>query len=658
MRQIRDMSIMEIDITNACGHKCSNCTRFCGHHEKTYFMDFETFKRAVDSLDGYQGLISTIGGEPLLHPEYDRFAEYLRNKRQYKYVPMNDGRCKALTKDYLAFAKAQRWFEGAINRGRGNLLFTSMPANYYDHYEAVEDTVTDLWLNDHTNPSFHQPILVSRKDLGIDDDTFAKMRDNCWLQNFWSASITPKGAFFCEIAGTLDLLFNGPGGKEILPGWWDQDLAYFQDQFHWCDICGMALATYSRNANEERDDASESLFKRLESINSPKLRNKQVYHFDMVHACEKDGESIGADMNSVTANYLPDNKQRVGNSANNLKPQKIYLGLCISSEDDIKNVTNIMRECEGKLDSFCIVTDFEHFDLIKTALSDRPEEIKVIAVDTIPDTIGGKINAMSTVLKRQEWLVLSETNSWIPEKFSERIMQYFVNPGYVLTFINGSEKIIMVSGISGTLKKIGFVRLQNCQNIDDLLRLCGEKVCVLDEDFDRQPDMNIPYFRELIRNDYLSDKTLKRKLSERLTKEKIGDKPILLLQSAFVYHTLGLYYLLKEMRYNVYVLSSYKFEEYFDGVVDNNKLFIHKDEAFRYQSQEEMRKKVKENTIFAGAIVPFSFGPSTVKHIDDYTDALKTAEDLGGKILGIINIRREFIETEYDIWEDEDCINA
>ena len=104
MRQIRDMSIMEIDITNVCHHKCSNCTRFCGHHKKPFFMDFETFKRAVDSLEGYQGLISTIGGEPLLHPEYNDFAEYLRSVHG-ELLKMDDGRCNAMVKDYLGYAK-------------------------------------------------------------------------------------------------------------------------------------------------------------------------------------------------------------------------------------------------------------------------------------------------------------------------------------------------------------------------------------------------------------------------------------------------------------------------------------------------------------------------------------------------------------------------
>ncbi len=80
MKSPRHMRIIEIDITNACDKRCSNCTRLCGHHKKPYFMDFDTFKRAVDSLDGYQGIRSIMGGEPTLHPEFERFIRYLGSK--------------------------------------------------------------------------------------------------------------------------------------------------------------------------------------------------------------------------------------------------------------------------------------------------------------------------------------------------------------------------------------------------------------------------------------------------------------------------------------------------------------------------------------------------------------------------------------------------
>lgn len=62
MRSPKDMRIIQIDITNACVHACSNCTRFCGHHVRPFFMDFETFKRAVDSLKDFDRCIGIMGG--------------------------------------------------------------------------------------------------------------------------------------------------------------------------------------------------------------------------------------------------------------------------------------------------------------------------------------------------------------------------------------------------------------------------------------------------------------------------------------------------------------------------------------------------------------------------------------------------------------------
>ena len=84
MKSPKDMRIIQIDVTNACVFQCSNCTRFCGHHKKNFFMDFDTFKQAVDSLEGYVGTIGIMGGEPTLNPDFERMAEYLASKKTAK----------------------------------------------------------------------------------------------------------------------------------------------------------------------------------------------------------------------------------------------------------------------------------------------------------------------------------------------------------------------------------------------------------------------------------------------------------------------------------------------------------------------------------------------------------------------------------------------
>ena len=77
MKSPQDMRIIQIDVTNACIHNCSNCTRFCGHHKKPFFMDVETFKQAVDSMEGYVGTVSMMGGEPTIHPHFEEMVRYL-----------------------------------------------------------------------------------------------------------------------------------------------------------------------------------------------------------------------------------------------------------------------------------------------------------------------------------------------------------------------------------------------------------------------------------------------------------------------------------------------------------------------------------------------------------------------------------------------------
>ncbi|GHT01607.1 hypothetical protein AGMMS50276_29970 [Synergistales bacterium] len=565
-------------------------------------MDFETFKRAVDSLKGYDGLISTIGGEPLLHPDYSRFAEYLRQVcGRAKLTDVSRG--KAIVKDYLAYAKAQRWIEGAANRGRGHLLFTSIPNNYYNYYEDVQDTVSDLWLNDHSSPSFHQPILISRKDLGICDEEFEVLRNRCWLQNFWSGSITPKGTFFCEIAGTLDILFDGPGGKPIEPDWWKRDVSEFSEQFQWCDICGMALKTFSRSANDGIDDASPALYEKLKKMETPKFAKNQVNLVKSIDVARSGCGEIGSDMASAMGNYQPVNEKRLSDAKKNMQPHEIIHVFPAKEESLGVALLREKRNCSNR-----------------------------------------------------DWLLYSEPDATLPDNFAALIKERYLNPGYlfICRFDSTRGSSILFSPQSHMIQKMGYDGLRDCNTINDIIAKYGDKTCVLEYGFENLPDIDIPYFRERVFMDYNADETFKSGLKKRLKALAPNGGNIVVLQSAFVFHTLSIGKLVEEMGYDVYIISSSKFKDYLQGWFPEKRLVFFSEEShFNYSAQMNLRNKVKACANFVGSIVPFSFGPSSVKVMDDYTDALRTAEDVGGRILGIINIRRQFIESEYDIWADD-----
>ena len=219
MRPIHENTVIHVDITNACHLSCAHCTRAVGHHRKPYFMPLEMVEKAITSLDGFPGRVGIMGGEPCLHPAFNEILALVR-----KLIP--DRRRREF------WTAGFKWEEY-----RDDILATFDP-----------DMVT---YNDHTQVSGrHQPLMIAIEEM-IDDPELRKILiDNCPFQARWSAAITPKGAFFCEIAASQDYLFDGPGGYPIEPGWWKKTPEQFQDQVgEYCGKCSGALpmATLSDN---------------------------------------------------------------------------------------------------------------------------------------------------------------------------------------------------------------------------------------------------------------------------------------------------------------------------------------------------------------------------------------------------------------------------
>ena len=271
-----DMKIIQVEITNSCIHHCSNCTRFCGLHEKNFMMTLKEFQNAVDSLKDYKGIVGVMGGEPTLNPQFPEMIRYLREVRPEGRK--SDG-LLAPTRDFNQFHK--NYWNDMTNARRG--LWSALGNRYYENLEAISDIFPYQCLNDHKNTGMHQALLISRKELGISDEEWIPLRDKCWIQNEWSASITPKGAFFCEIAAALDMLFDGPGGWPVEPGWWKRTPAEFGDQLHWCEMCSAALAVPRIEGNRETDFISPAIWEKLKNRKAWKVVNGRCRVFDTAH---------------------------------------------------------------------------------------------------------------------------------------------------------------------------------------------------------------------------------------------------------------------------------------------------------------------------------------------------------------------------------------
>jgi hypothetical protein len=241
------MQIIQIEITNYCHNSCSGCTQFCGHHPKPYHMDLDQFKEAIDSMAGYPGQVGIIGGEPLLHPQFEQICEILQ--------------------------KSQTPYE---QRG----LSTCFPPGKEHYREIITKTFGNVFLNDQSiNNIMHVAVLVSSQELNLEQWMKDYLINKCWIQLTWSACINPHGAFFCEVAGGMSMLFNLGGEYKIEPKWWTRSPKDFIEQMEkYCTLCGAAMPLRKRPSCEEIDDVSPLMLERLRSI-SPKIkRGKYALH--------------------------------------------------------------------------------------------------------------------------------------------------------------------------------------------------------------------------------------------------------------------------------------------------------------------------------------------------------------------------------------------
>ena len=248
MKNIADNVVIQIEVTNACHLSCANCSRFVGHHKNPYYMSLDEVEKAIKSLDGFGGRIGLMGGEPSLHPNFveicNLFIDLIPDKRRREF-----------------WTAGYKWDEFKEIREK---TFDSDLVHYNDHSKPEE--------------GWHQPLLVSIDEVVEDKEKMWKLINNCWVQRRWSASITPKGAFFCEVAAALHHAMSGPDGWPIEKDWWKKTTEDYEKQKHFaCLKCSAALPMAEiPNNHVPQDLVSSGNLEILEREQSPKAKYKRI----------------------------------------------------------------------------------------------------------------------------------------------------------------------------------------------------------------------------------------------------------------------------------------------------------------------------------------------------------------------------------------------
>jgi hypothetical protein len=126
------------------------------------------------------------------------------------------------------------------------VLFTSGGKDWPRYKTLAQKTFGAIALNAHNlkqkKVCRHQRLTVAIKDIIKDEAYRNELIDDCWVQRQWSPMITMKGAFFCEVAASQDLLWDGPGGYPIEQNWWKRTPEQFKEQRdRYCENCGMCV---------------------------------------------------------------------------------------------------------------------------------------------------------------------------------------------------------------------------------------------------------------------------------------------------------------------------------------------------------------------------------------------------------------------------------
>ena len=424
MRSPAQMSIIQIDITNDCFNRCSNCSRFSGNHKKPFYMDYEIFKKACESLrtKPYPGMIGIIGGEPTLHPDFDRLIRYYDT-----VIPRHGYLAEDVNMPIKDIGKYHRmvWEKEKYLKRRG--LWTSLGPGYAKNYELIRNVFEYQCINDHKSSIMHQASMITRKELGISDEKWIPIRDACWLQNNWSASITPKGAFFCEIAGALDMLLEGSGGWPIEAGWWKRQPSDFEDQLHWCELCSFCLKTPYSPSHDNIDTVSPEWNKRLEEIESTKKRiifDTSKYYFDnYIMSTHK------------TEPYLKDSaptKRINKDTSNYLNLNKIFMVIvCIGYADKLAQTLPYNK---NEADGIVIVTDEEDIETQELCKKHNLDIIlsKKKHLNGAFFNKGAMINEGIEFAKskyKTSWILLIDADILLPIGFKERWIKMVLTPG-------------------------------------------------------------------------------------------------------------------------------------------------------------------------------------------------------------------------------------
>jgi organic radical activating enzyme len=250
-----------IHFTNVCNLSCGGCDHFCGHFKNIWFISQEEFDRNIASARRYieenwgrddfpeeDKVVNIFGGEPTLHPQFDRMLETMYRHDDIPFVVCTNGRSFSELLSHVDLEVSSRDISRQVYMSTlpksGYGKFQELFRRFHSHDKNVAYRI------DYKTPEVRDKfcaVLVAPCDVERDYNPdgrqyWKRAKHICYKWKSCENCIYRDKVYVCNVAGPMDELFYG--GKY---GWtvekgrnpFSRSPKEIEDQMkHFCYRCG------------------------------------------------------------------------------------------------------------------------------------------------------------------------------------------------------------------------------------------------------------------------------------------------------------------------------------------------------------------------------------------------------------------------------------